>query len=515
MSKRLIKSIGTFSSLTLVSRILGFARDMVLAFIFGATGQLDAFFAAYKIPNFLRRLFAEGAFSQSFLPVAESYKEEATEEQTLKFFDNIAGTLLSALLILCVLVLLAAPYVTMIFTPGFYLHNPEKWALTTNLLRITFPYLLLISLTAFLSAILNMNRHFAGPAFAPVLLNLSFIFCAYFVASELTTPIYALAIAVPIGGALQLILQSLIVKKYQRLPHPKLNFRDPGVRRVLKLLLPAIFGVSVTQISLLADTMFASFLPSGSISWLYYSERLIHFPQGVFGIAIATVILPELAKSHVKKHSDRYKATLDWGIRNVLLIGIPASIGLCLLAGPALATLFLFKNGQFRAEDVEMARLSLMAYCVGLPAFMLIKILASAFYAQQNMKTPVKIAVIAVCTNLALNALLIRPLAHAGLALATSIAAWVNAGCLAYCLYRNNIWRPSKEWFYYSKQLLFTNFGMGGLIYFIVPTLPTWLTWNTSFKLIVLSGVILGAILVYGSGLWLSGYGKKDLKVQS
>ncbi len=422
---------------TLVSRVLGLVRDIVLANLVGATSNADAFFVAFKIPNFLRRLFAEGAFAQAFIPVFADTREQGGQAAVKALIDRVAGVLGGTLLILTTVTILAAPLVALVFAPGFS-KDPAKLALTAELIRITFPYLVLISMTGFAGAILNAYGRFGVPAFTPVLLNLSLIAAAVFLAPTLEEPVYALAIGVFIAGLLQLLFQLPSLHSLSLTPRPRWDVRYPGVRRIMVLMVPALFGVSVSQINLLLDTVLASLLPAGSVSWLYYSDRLTELPLGIFAIAIATVILPTLSAQRVQADSNAgakaFSATLHWAVGLVLLLGIPAAVALLVLAEPILVTLFQY--GAFGEDDVAKAAWSLRAYTLGLTAFMLIKVLAPGYYARQDMKTPVRVGIIAMVANMIMNPLLIFPLlwafdlGHVGLALATSLSAWLNAGML-------------------------------------------------------------------------------------
>ena len=402
--------------MTMLSRVLGLVRDMVIARYFGAGAGADAFFVAFKIPNFLRRLFAEGAFAQAFVPVLSSYRQQESITEVRRLVNAVAGVLGLVLLGVTAVAMLGAPLLTAVFAPGF-LDDDLKFGLASDMLRITFPYLLLVSLTAFAGSILNSYDRFAVPAFTPVLLNLAMISAAIFLSPLMEMPVIALAWGVFIAGALQLFFQLPFLMQLGLMPRPKVDYRHEGVSRIMKLMVPALFGVSVSQINLLLDTVLASFLQTGSVSWLYYSDRLSELPLGVFGIAIATVILPSLSRKHAAESAGQFAATLDWAVRAVLLIGLPAALALALLAEPLIATLFHY--GEVTDRDVTMAAQSLRAYSAGLLAFMLIKVLAPGYFARQDTKTPVKIGIIAMVANMAFNLALIFPLAHAGLALAT------------------------------------------------------------------------------------------------
>lgn len=449
MRKGLIRDTAVVSAMTLLSRILGFVRDIILARVFGAGGDMDAFLVAFKIPNFLRRLFAEGAFSLAFVPVIGEYRAQR-EGEVRELISRVSGTLGLILLLLSLAGILASPWVVAVFAPGF-LDDPAKYDLTVQMLRVTFSYILFISLVAFASGIFNTYGRFALAASAPVLLNISFIVAAWWAKPYFDVPVMALAWAVAIGGVAQLLIMFPGLWRMGLLTWPRWGWRHAGVRRILKLMGPAILGSSVAQINLLLDTIIASFLVTGSVSWLYYSDRMVEFPLGVFGIALATVILPSLSRSHANADPLQFQQILDRALRWVALLSIPAALGLLLLAGPIMVALFQYD--QFGAHDARMAALSLMAMALGLPAFIVIKVLAPAFYARQDTATPVRIAIIAMITNMGLNLLFVLPMLsleipgpHAGLALATTCSAWLNAGMLYRGLRQAEIYAPRPGW---------------------------------------------------------------------
>jgi len=513
LSRKLFKSTAIVGSMTLVSRVLGFIRDVVIALLFGADAATDAFFVAFKIPNFLRRLFAEGAFSQAFVPVMAEYKEQRGKDELKQLLDRTAGSLALVLMLVTLLGVAGAPWVILIFAPGFTGHG-HQYELAVEMLRVTFPYLFFISSTALAGGILNTFNRFAVPAFTPVLLNICLISAAFWLAPRLPEPITALAWGVFAAGVLQLLFQFPPLWRLKLLPRLRYGFHDPGVRKILKLMLPALFGVSVTQINLLIDTLLASFLPHGSISWLYYSDRLVEFPLGVFGIALATVILPNLSKDWSAGRHEAFSASIDWGLRWVALIGLPAAVGLFLLAEPILATLFQYRS--FTANDVHMAGLSLMAYSVGLVGFILVKILVPGFTSRQDTRTPVRFGVYAMVVNLILNLSLIWTLAHAGLALATSLAACVNAGLLLRGLRRSGVYQPSSGWRLFLLQVILANSAMGALLYRYAWHLD-WITWGMRERLLHLllwigigAVVYVGTLLVAGIHLSLRAQGQKS-----
>ena len=501
-SPGLLRSSGLVGAMTMLSRVLGLVRDMVIARYFGAGAGADAFFVAFKIPNFLRRLFAEGAFSQAFVPVLSSYRAGQSVSDVKRLVNAVAGSLGMVLLAVTLVAMLGSPVLTTVFAPGF-LDDEVKFALTSDMLRITFPYLLLISLTAFAGGILNSYDRFAVPAFTPVLLNLAMIAAAIWLAPLMEEPVMALAWGVLIAGALQLFFQLPFLMRLGLLPRPKVDYRHEGVSRILKLMLPALFGVSVSQINLLLDTVLASFLQTGSVSWLYYSDRLSELPLGVFGIAIATVILPSLSRKHASASVDRFAATLDWAVRAVLLIGVPAALALGLLAEPLIATLFGY--GEVTDRDVIMSAQSLRAYSAGLLAFMLIKVLAPGFFAREDIRTPVRIGVIAMVANMVFNLILVFPLAHAGLALATSRSAWLNGFLLWRGLRRKGAWQSQPGWPRFLAQLVFANALLAGVILWLRAPVGEWLVMTGYQRATDMSVLVGSGVVVYFLALALAG----------
>jgi putative peptidoglycan lipid II flippase len=496
--------------MTLVSRVLGLVRDMVLARLFGADAAMDAFFVAFKIPNFLRRLFAEGAFSQAFVPVISEYRSQQSAAAVQALVNRVAGTLLGILSLVTVLAVLASPVLVMIFAPGFLHRNPAQFDLAAQLLRMTFPYLLFVSLVAFAAGILNTYGRFAAASFVPVWLNVVLIGAAVLVSPQLEQPVYALGGGVFVAGVVQVLVLLPSLRRLGFLPRPQWGLRDEGVRRIMQLMLPGIFGSSVAQINLLLDTLIASFLVTGSVSWLYYSDRLVEFPLGVFAIALSTVILPSLSRSHANGSSEEFSRTLDWGLRLVFLIAVPSTIGLLLLARPMIATLFNY--GDFGATDVNMAGLSLMAYALGLPGFMLIKVLAPAFYSRKDTRTPVRIAVVAMFTNMLLNFSLVVPMVmlgiagpHAGLALATSLAAWVNAGLLFRHLGKRQVFTPQAGWPRLFLQLALAGSVLAAMLAGGVPAIESWLDWGAGARTWRLLFWVLAGAAGYLLALYLAG----------
>lgn len=493
--------------MTSISRILGFMRDMLVAQFFGATPAIDAFYVAFRIPNFMRGLFAEGAFAQAFVPVLSEYRQKRSFTEVRQFISHMQATLGLALCLIVALALLLTPLLTTLFAPGFT-HDPHRFALATHMLRITFPYLLLISLTAFYGSILNSYGFFGVPSFTPVLLNIVMIVAAFVGAKFSVQPVVTLAWGVLIAGCCQLVFQLPFLYLRDLLVLPRLVWRDEGVRRVLKLLVPALFGVSVAQISLLIDTLFASFLPAGSITWLYYSDRLTYFPLGIFGVALATVVLPHLSRQHADRSIAEFSAVLDWALRCVLVIAIPAGIGLFILAGPLFTS--LFKYGHFTDHDVIMASHSLRAYAFGLPAFMLVKVLASGYYSRQDIKAPVRIAVIALVANMVLNLILIWPLAHAGLALATSLSSTLNALLLYLGLRKLQVFTPQSGWLFYLLRLVGAGLVMALLLIALNPQQATWSHWHWHYRIGYLLFLLVLAVMSYLICLRISGLRLRD-----
>ncbi|MFT6352019.1 MAG: putative peptidoglycan lipid II flippase [Neptuniibacter pectenicola] len=490
----LLRSSAIVGVMTMLSRMLGLARDVVVASYFGASGSADAFFVAFKIPNFMRRLFAEGAFSQAFVPVLSEYRSQRDLQSVQQLVNYVAGTLGSVLIAITVLAVVGAPMLTALFAPGFYLGDEGKFELAAQMLRITFPYLLLISLTAFAGAVLNSYERFAIPAFTPVLLNVSLICSAIFLSPLFDPPVLALAWGVMIAGCVQLVFQLPFMAQMRLLPKPRWGWDDPGVRRIMTLMVPALFGVSVTQINLLLDTVLASFLQTGSVSWLYYSDRLAELPLGVFGIAIATVILPSLSRRHAEDSNESFSATLNWALQMVMLIGIPAAVALFVLAEPMLITLFHY--GALGDRDVLMASMSLRAYACGLLAFMMIKVLATGYFSRQDTKTPVKIGIQAAVVNMIFNLLLIGPFDHVGLAAATAISAFMNAGLLLYGLIKSGVFAWSTGWGMSIVRMLAANVVMGAVLIWLMKAPSVWLQlglWPRVIDMAIL--VTVGAVV--------------------
>ena len=507
MSNRLMKSTGLVGGLTFISRITGFLRDMVAAQMFGAGMGYDAFLIAFKIPNFTRRLFAEGAFSQAFVPVLSEHRTLQNDAEVKQLVDKVAGSLGTVLLGMTFIGVILAPFFIRIFAPGF--DADSRFDMAATMLRITFPYAMLISLTAFASGILNTHGHFAIPAITPVILNVSMIATVFLLSPFLSVPVQSLAWGVLIAGILQLLFQVPTLRRLHLLPQPRLDWQDTGVRKIMKLMVPSLFGASVAQINLMVDSIFASFLPVGSVSWLYYAERLIEFPLGIFGVALATVILPHLSTKHAEQSHRDFSLTLDWAFRWVMLVGIPATVALWLLAEPILTALFQY--GHYSATDVIMTGKALTALTVGLMGFLAVKILVSAFYAKQDTKFPVKIGVRVLVLNVVLSALFYKPLAHAGLALASALASLVNAGWLFHELWRREIYRPYKGWAVFIVRLVLAVGVMAGMILLLSPSLENWIAAGFKARMLWLMGIVLGAGFFYLGSLWLFGMRRHHL----
>jgi putative peptidoglycan lipid II flippase len=513
---KLLKSTATVGAATMLSRILGFVRDVVLARMFGASGETDAFFLAFRIPNFMRRLFAEGSFSLAFVPVLSEYKANGDKQALRDLIDHVTGTLAGILLVLTSVGILAAPLVLSIFAPGWVADERPEFSLSAGMLRITFPYIMLISLTALAGGILNTFGRFLVPALTPILLNVSLIAAAVLLAGHLEVPVTALAWGVLVAGFAQLLIQVPALVHLGLLPRPRWGWRHSGVRRIIKLMIPTLFGSSVAQVNLLVDSIIATFLVTGSVSWLYYSDRLLEFPLGVLGIALATVILPNLSQKHAKASTAEFSATLDWALRLAVIITVPAAVGLIILAGPILITLFQYD--AFQADDVRMSAYSLVAYSAGLPAFIAVKVLAPGYYARQDTRTPVKIAIMAMVTNMLLNLLFVGLLLnggfegpHAGLALASSVAAYLNAMLLLRGLSKREVFAPEKGWLRLWIAVVTGCAAMGALLFFMTHDIESWLQASVALRIKNLTLSISFGVLVYVFTCMVAGLKTHDL----
>ncbi len=499
---KLLKSTATVGGATILSRILGFVRDVVLAKMFGVSGETDAFFLAFRIPNFMRRLFAEGSFSLAFVPVLSEYKAAGDREALRDLIDHVTGTLAAILLVITAIGIFAAPLVLSVFAPGWVADDRPEFNLSAGMLRITFPYILLISLTALAGGILNTFERFLVPALTPVLLNLSLIAAALLLVDHMAVPVTALAWGVLLAGFAQLLIQIPALMRLGLMPRPRWGWRHSGVRRILKLMIPTLFGSSVAQVNLLFDSIIATFLVSGSVSWLYYSDRLLEFPLGVFGIALATVILPSLSQKHAKASTSEFSATLDWALRLAVIITVPAAVGLVILAQPILITLFQYD--AFQASDVRMSAYSLVAYSAGLPAFIAVKVLAPGYYARQDTTTPVKIAIAAMATNMLLNLVFVGLLLskgfegpHAGLALASSAAAYLNAILLYRGLRKRAVYKPEKGWVGLWISVILACATMAALLIFMTHDIETWLQADATLRVKNLGLIIAFGVISY------------------
>lgn len=505
----LLKALATVSAMTLISRILGFVRDTVVARTFGAGVMTDAFFVAFKLPNLLRRLFAEGAFSQAFVPILGEYKAKREFDEMRLLVDHVAGVLALALFVVTVIGVIAAPLVIYISAPGFA-DDAQKFDMTVAMLRITFPYIFFISLVAFAGGILNTYSRFSVPAFTPVLLNLCMITGAAVFTPYFDPPILALAWSVFVGGVLQLAFQVPYLRRIKLLPRPRVDWSDPGVRRILKLMGPAVFGVSVGQISLLINTIFASFLVTGSVSWLYYADRLMEFPAGMLGVALGTILLPSLAKHYATSSHEEYSKLLDWGLRLTLMLALPAALALAMLATPLIATLFHY--GKFSAHDLFMTREALLAYSVGLLGMIMVKVLAPGFYAQQNIKTPVKIAIASLIATQLMNLLFVWKLQHAGLALSIGLGQCLNAGLLYYHLRKSGVYVPQAAWGVFFMKVTLALLAMGGVLYLLMGDATTWLSMTAWHKVLNLSLLVAAGGGAYFLTLFVFGVRFQDFK---
>jgi len=502
----LLRALATVSSLTMVSRVLGYVRDFFIARVFGASLLTDAFFVAFKIPNLLRRMFAEGAFSQAFVPILAEHKNRNPQE-VKGLIDRVATLLALALALTAALGVALAPLIVYVTAPGFAA-DPGKFDLTVALLRITFPYIFFISLVALAAGILNTWSRFAVPAITPALLNVSFIVGAAFFAGHFDPPVLVLAWAVFVGGVLQLGFQIPYLLKLNLLPRWRIDLHHPGVRRVLFLMVPAAFGVSVTQVSLLINQIFASFLPTGSVSWLYYADRLMELPAGVLGVALGTILLPSLSKTHADADSAEYSRLLDWGLRMTVLLALPAAAALAVLALPLIATLFQY--GRFGAEDAAMTRQALVAYSAGLLGLILVKILAPGFYARQDVKTPVKIGLWTLLATQAMNFAFVGSLKHAGLALAIGLGACLNAGLLYWLLRKRNIYEPQAGWLAFLLKVLAAVAFMAVVLFTTMGEASWWLVAPWYQRVAATAGLVVLGTAAYAGCLLAFGLRLRD-----
>ncbi len=496
MSRSLLKSSGVVSLLTLLSRLLGFVREIMLATAFGAGAAMDAFLVALMIPNFGRRMFAEGAFSQAFVPVFTEVKTTGTHDEARDMVAVVMGTLGGVLSIVTVIGCLGAPVLVWLFASGFT-KDPAQAALGTELLRWTFPYLMFISLTSMAGGVLNAYGKFAVPAFTPVILNLCLIATAFIDANS----VQVLAYAVFVAGVLQFLFQLPLMAKLRLLPKPRWAWGDLRVKRLLSLMIPVMIGSSVAQISLLLNTNLSTHIGNGSVSWLYYANRLMEFPLGIFSIAVGTAILPALSAQHASRTPEAFSATLDWSLRVILLIGLPAAFGMILLAGPLVST--VYGHGKFSADDVRMTTYALWAYGAGFMGFSFVKVLVPGFYARQETRIPVRYAIISLVIGMALSLGLFAAskfyafeAAHVGLAASTSLTACINGGLLFWRLRRDGIYRPDSGWGLFWLRLIIANLLMGAAVLWLAGDLSSWLAageWARGGRMLLLIGAAIGA----------------------
>lgn len=505
----LLKALATISSLTLVSRILAFVRDVLIARVFGAGAATDAFFVAFKLPNLLRRLFADGAFSQAFVPIFGEYRNRRGHDETKLLVDHVTTMLALILFVVTLIGILAAPLLVYISAPGFA-KDAEKFDLTVRLLQITSPYIFFISLVAVAAGILNTYNKFWVPAFAPVLLNLCFIGGALWAAPYFDPPVMVLAWAVFVAGIVQLLFQLPFLKKIGMLPSIRFSLKDEGMWRVIRQMGPAMFGVSIAQISLIINTIFASFLVAGSVSWLYYADRLMEFPTGLLGVALGTILLPSLSKCHANGDMPEYSKLLDWGLRLTFLLALPAALALGMIAVPLLAT--FFQHGAFDAHDVLMTRNALVGYSVGLIGLILVKILAPGFYARQDIRTPVKIGIVTLIATQSMNVLFVfgLNLQHAGLALSIGLGACLNSAILFRYLRKQDIYQPEPGWGLFFAKVGFALFALGLALWFGMGTEQIWLARSGMPRILHLSALVAGGVVVYFVVLWLLGFRPRD-----
>ncbi len=504
--------------MTMISRVMGLVRDVVIANLMGAGAAADVFFFANKIPNFLRRLFAEGAFSQAFVPVLAEYQASDDKTKTRELIAYVSGTLGLLVTIVTLIGVIASPVITALFGMGWFLDwvndgpSSHKFELASLILKITFPYLWFITFVALAGSILNTLGRFAVSSFTPVFLNIAMISAAIWISPNIDQPEIGLGIGVFLGGLIQFGFQIPFLYREGMLVRPKWGWSHPGVAKIRTLMIPALFGVSVSQINLLLDTFIASFLATGSISWLYYSDRLLEFPLGLFGIAIATVILPALSKKHVEQSSGQFASTMDWGVRMVLLLGVPAMVGMIVLAKPMLMVLFM--RGEFGADDVNAAAMSLIAYSSGLLNFMLIKVLAPGYYARQDTKTPVRYGIIAMASNMVFNLIFAYFYGYVGLAIATALSALVNAGLLYRGLHKQQVYRVSKDTVIFTLRLILGVVLMGAVVYHFMPVFEQWLVMDLWQRVYTLTGLIAAGAITYVVSLVILGLRPHQLRAE-
>ena len=503
----LLKTLSTVSALTLLSRITGLVRESLKAFAFGAGVQMDAFEAAFRLPNILRRLFAEGAFSQAFVPILAEYQRARGDAATRDLVGRVASLLAVVLIALSIFGILGAPWLVYLLAGGFA-RTPGKVELTAELIRIMFPYIFFVSLVSLAGSVLNVYRRFAIPAFTPVLLNVSIIAAAIFLAPHVDPPIMALAWGVAVGGVAQLLLQVVPLARLHMLPRFGIAWHDEGVRRILRAMGPAVLGVSAAQISALINTQLAAFLGNGRISWISYADRLMEFPSALLGVALGTILLPSLSKHHHDANHAQYGALLDWGLRLAFLLALPAALALALLAVPLIATLYQY--GRFTVNDLWQTRAALLGYSVGLLGLIAVKILAPGFYARQNLKTPVKIALLTVLVTQILAVILMFQISHAGLTLATSLGACLNATLLYVAMRRAGVYTPLPGWGRFLLRIGVALLVLGVVLWFAPGEDTFWLHAGLWAKIGRMAWVIVAGAIAYFAALWLMGFRLTD-----
>lgn len=504
MTNKLVKSTSVVGLMTLLSRVSGLVRDVIFANLLGDRAQADIFFVAFRIPNFFRRIFAEGAFSAAFVPVYSDFRQHHDAATQRHFISLLLGRFALILLLFSLLGVLFAPYLVKMLAAGF---SAEKYTLAVEATRLTFPYLFFISLVALSAAMLNTSGKFAAPAATPVLLNICLILAALLLVPFFETVTMALAVGVLIAGVVQLLFQLPFLRREKLIAMPTLRQKHPqhldqqGVSQVFKLIVPGIIAVSAAQISVMINTLLASFLETGSISWLYYSDRLMEFPVGVFGIALATAILPNLSKKHTLKDHEAFSRTLDWALRWVFIICLPSAVGLMVMSFPIVATIYF--HGDFTERGVSMTAFSLCAYAIGLLPIVTVKVLAPGYFARKNTKTPVKIATIATLLGVVFSLTLIQPLAHVGLALSVSLAACINAGSLFYMLRRESIMCLLPGWTWLLIKLVIAICFMALVLIWVSGPQASWLEKSLWLRVIDLSWMIALGGAVYLATLWI------------
>ena len=500
----MLASSGIVSFWTFISRILGLARDIVFTSLLGAGVALDTYVVITKIPNVFRRIFAEGAFNQAFVPVLSEYKENKTEGEVKNLINNVFGMLSSLILIITIIIVFFAPFFILFFAPGFYV-EPIKRELATDILRITFPYLFFVSLVALSGSIMNTFGKFSIPALTPVFYNLILVCFALWIAPLYELPVYAIAWGMFSAGVLQLFIQVYPLIKLNLLPRFSLDLNHPGVRKILYLMIPGVIAGGVSQLNMLVDTILASFLPTGSPTWLYVSDRLMQLPLGIFAIAIGTVLLPRLSSLHQSEDTNEFSKTMDWSIRLVVLISVPSIIGLVLLSQPIILT--LFERGEFMSHDTFKSSLSLIALALGLIAFMLIKVLTPGFFARQNPKTPVKVALASMLLNVFLAWILAFyfGLNHVGLAIASSISAYFTITILLFILLKNKIYKLERGWVIFLSRIVASSLVMTSVVYFLNFDIVHWRGLDQIDRFINLFGILIFSAFSYFGSLWLLG----------